>query len=161
MLPIEARDTAEGNRGSPAWPRGGSNRQGLERGGALGGALSSTSNGYSELPPPRWPLSRRPLIPTMQASTAASRVWNFILAINIGSPSVLGWIFQCHQDGGFSSTSKSTPRCFMIRSCVRSAFDHRITLVDLGQFPAGQRTCLGPRRGYRRLRRTRQTNLTI
>ena len=58
-------------------------------------------------------------IATMQAAIAAARVWNFILPTTVGLVSVFGQIFQCHQDGGFSSTSKSMPRCFTRGSLIR------------------------------------------
>jgi hypothetical protein len=51
-------------------------------------------------------------ISTMQAAIAAARVWNFISPTTVGLAFIFGQIFQCHQEGGFSSTSKSMPRCF-------------------------------------------------
>jgi hypothetical protein len=73
-----------GDRPSTRRPRRGLDRRGptavATNEAAIVGRSGRRRIGYSE-PLPRWPLSRRPLISTMQASTAASRVWNFILPI--------------------------------------------------------------------------------
>jgi hypothetical protein len=60
----------------PAAPSGGSgssSKAGKKGIAAKQGAQGDAKWVYSE-PPPHWPLSRRPLISTMQASTAASHV---------------------------------------------------------------------------------------